>query len=146
MRLTATYQIAAPRDHVFAALIDPDVLQRCIDGCEKMVKTSADSYDAHLKIGVAGLKGNYVGKVQIKEQKPPESFILIIEGKGGPGFIKGTAQIQLAKKGNQTELHCDADAQVGGLIAAIGSRLIEATAKKMMEEFFRKFNEQVQAR
>ncbi|MBI3849151.1 MAG: carbon monoxide dehydrogenase subunit G [Verrucomicrobia bacterium] len=144
MKLTATYQIAASRDKVFSSLIDPDILQRCIDGCEKMVKTSAESYDAHLKIGVAGLKGNYIGKVQLKEQKPPESFTLIIEGKGGPGFVKGTAQIKLAEKGNQTELHCDADAQVGGLIAAIGSRLIEATAKKMMDEFFRKFSEQVQ--
>jgi uncharacterized protein len=145
MKLSATYQIAAPRDKVFAALIDPDVLQRCIDGCEKMVKTSAESYDAHLKIGVAGLKGNYVGKIQLKDQKPPESFTLIIEGKGGPGFVKGTARIQLAEKGQQTELRCDADAQVGGLIAAIGSRLIEATAKKMMDEFFRKFGEQAKA-
>jgi carbon monoxide dehydrogenase subunit G len=145
MKLTATYQIAAPREKVFAALIDPNVLQRCIDGCEIMVKTSAESYDAHLKIGVAGLKSNYVGKVQLREQKPPESFTLIIEGKGGLGFVRGTAQIQLAEKGDQTELRCDADVQVGGLIAAIGSRLIEATAKKMMDEFFRKFGEQIQA-
>ena len=144
MKLTATYQIAAPRDKVFAALIDPVVLQRCIDGCEKMVKTSAETYDAHLKLGLAGLKGNYVGRVQLREQKPPESFTLIIDGKGGPGFVKGTARIQLSEKGDQTQLHCDAEAQVGGLIASIGSRLVEATAKKMMDEFFRKFSEELQ--
>ena len=140
MKLTATYQIAASRDKVFAALINPDVLQRCIDGCEKMVKTSAESYDAHLKLGVAGLKGDYVGRVQLREQKPPESFTLIIDGKGGPGFVKGTARIQLSEKGDQTQLDCGAEAQVGGLIASIGSRLIEATAKKMMDEFFRKLS------
>jgi hypothetical protein len=143
MKLTALYQIAAPRDKVFTALINPDVLQRCIDVCEKMVKTTAESYDAHLKIGVAGFKGNYIGKVQFKEQKPPESLTLIIEVKARPGFVKGTARIQLAEKKEQTELHCDADAQVGGFIAAIGPRLIEAAAKRMMDEFFRKFGELV---
>jgi len=97
-----------------------------------------------LKIGLAGLKGNYVGKVQLKDQKPPESYTLLIEGRGAPGFVKGTARVQLIDQADQTELHCEADAQVGGLIAAIGSRLIEATAKKMMDEFFRKFAEQVQ--
>ena len=110
-----------------------------------MVKTSAESCDAHLKIAVAGFTGNYIGKVQFKEQKPPESLALIFEVKGGPGFVKVTALIQLAEKAGQTELYCDCDAQVGGLIAAIGSRLIEAAAKKNMDEFFRKFGEQAKA-
>ena len=143
MKLTATYQIGAPRDKVFTAITDPAMLERAIDGCEKMVKTGQDTYDAHLKIGLAGLKGNYVGKVQLKDQKPPESYTLLIEGRGAPGFVKGTARVQLTDQAGQTVLHCEADAQVGGLIAAIGSRLIEATAKKMMDEFFRKFDEQV---
>src|SRR5215510_6378319 len=145
MKLSAAYQLAAPREKVFAMITDPAVLQRCIDGCEKMLQTGEDSYDAHLKIGVAGLKGNYVGKVHLKDKKAPESYTLILEGKGGPGFVKGTTLICLAEKDGQTELSCDADAQVGGMIAAIGSRLIEATAKKMMDEFFRKFAEQVRA-
>src|SRR5437762_13940095 len=106
MKLSGTYQLAAPRDKVFAAITDPAVLQRVIDGCEKMVKTGDDSYDAHLKIGVAGLKGNYVGKVQMKDKQPPAAYTLLIEGKGGPGFVKGTAKIQLADKGDQTETHC----------------------------------------
>lgn len=143
MKLTATYQLAAPRDKVYASVTDPAVLQRVIDGCEKMVKTGEDSYDAHLKIGIAGLKGSYIGKIQLKDKKPPESYTLLIEGKGGPGFVKGTANIQLSDKGGQTELRCDADAQVGGMIAAIGSRLVEATAKKMMDDFFRKFGEEL---
>jgi hypothetical protein len=143
VKLAGTYTLAAPRDKVFAAITDPAVLQRCIDGCEKMVRTGTDSYDAHLKIGLAGMKGSYIGKIQIKDLKAPESYTLIIEGKGGPGFVKGTAKVELIDRAGQTELRCEADAQVGGLIAAIGSRLIEAAAKKMMNEFFREFGTQV---
>src|SRR2546427_6400069 len=143
MKFSAIYTIAAPRAQVYARITDPAVLQRCIEGCEKMVKTAEDSYDAHLKIGLAGIKGSYVGKVQLKDAKPPESYTLIMEGKGGAGFVKGTAQMMLAEKGDQTELRCEADAQVGGLIAAIGSRLIEAAAKKMMDGFFQKFQNAV---
>jgi len=141
VKLSATYSIPAPQQRVFEALNDPAILQRVIDGCEKMVKTADNTYDAHLKIGLAGLKGSYVGKVQIKDLVPPESYTLIIEGKGGPGFVKGTARVQLTDQGAATELRCEADAQVGGLIAAVGSRLIEVTARKMMDEFFRKFAE-----
>lgn len=145
MKLSGTYHVAALREKVFSAITDPTVLQRVIDGCEKMVKTGEDSYDAHLKIGVAGLKGNYVGKVQLKDLKAPESYTLIIEGKGGPGFVKGTAKIVLIDKPSETQIQCDADAQVGGMIAALGSRLIEPAARKMMDEFFRKFGEQTKS-
>jgi carbon monoxide dehydrogenase subunit G len=143
MKLSGTYQVSTPRDRVYAAITDPVVLQRVIDGCEKMVQTAEDSYDAHLKIGLAGMKGSYVGKIQMKDRRPPESYTLIIEGRGGPGFVKGTARVQLSEKDGRTEIQCDADAQVGGLIAAVGSRLIEAAARRMMDEFFRKFGEQV---
>ncbi len=143
MRFSSTYTFAAPRDKVFALLTDPAVLQRCIEGCEKMVRTSEDNYDAHLKIGIAGLKGNYVGKVQLKDKQVPESYTLLIEGKGGPGFVKATARLQLQQKGSETELHCDSEAQVGGMIASIGSRLVEAIAKKMMDSFYKKFAEEV---
>jgi carbon monoxide dehydrogenase subunit G len=143
MKLAGTYSFPAPREKVFAALTNPAIIQKCIDGCEKLVETSPDCYDAHLKIGVAGLKGSYIGKVQLKDKRSPESYTLIMDGKGGPGFVNGTAKIILTAKGNETELHCDTDAQVGGLIASVGSRLIEAAAKKMLGEFFRKFAEQV---
>ena len=141
MKLTGTYNLAAPREKVFEAITDPTMLQRAIDGCEQMVRTGEDTYDAHLKIGVAGLKGTYVGKIQLRDRQPPESYTLVIDGKGGPGFVKGTARVQLTDAGGQTELRCEADAQVGGLIASVGSRLIEVTARKMMDEFFRKFSE-----
>ena len=143
MKLSATYTFLAPGEKVFAALVDPPVLQKCIEGCEKMEKTGEDTYDANLKIGVAGIKGRYVGKIRIAEKKPPESFTLQVEGKGSPGWVKGTARIQISPKNDGSELQCESDGQVGGLIAQVGSRLVEAVAKKMQDEFFRKLGQQL---
>ena len=136
MKLAISHTFDATPSHVYAALTDPVVLQRCIDGCERMVKTGEDSYDAQLKIGFAGLKGTYSGQVRITEKQPPESLTLAIEGKGAAGFLRATSRIRLAAKGNQTELSGESDATVGGVIAAVGSRLIDAAAKKMMSDFF----------
>jgi hypothetical protein len=144
MKLTGTHAFAAPPERVFAALTDPAVLQSCIEGCEKMEKTAEGAYDVHLKLGVAGVKGNYLGKVEVRDPKPPESFTLAVEGKGGPGWIKGLAKITLKAADGGTVLTADGDGQVGGLIAAVGSRLIEAVAKKMMAEFFRKLGERIE--
>ena len=143
MKLAATYAFDAPREKVFAALIEPGILQKCIDGCEKMEKTGEDSYDAHLKIGVAGIKGSYVGKIRIDEKTPPEAFTLRVEGKGAPGWLKGTARIQISPKDEGSELRCEAEGHIGGVIAAVGSRLVDAVAKKMLDEFFRKLGEQL---
>jgi len=144
MKIQATHEYKAPPEKVFTALIDPVVLQKCIEGCEQMEKTGEDSYNAKLKIGVAGVKGNYNGKVQILDKKPPESFTLQAEGNGAPGWVKGTAKIKMASKGDGSELQCEADGQVGGLIAAVGSRLVEAAGKKMLQDFLRKIGEQVE--
>src|SRR5580765_5456405 len=143
MKLATIHTIPAPRDKVFSLLTAPAVSQQCVEVCEQMVRTSEDNYDAPLKIGIAALKGKYVGKVQLKDKKVPESYILLIEGKGGPGFVKGTGHIQLSDKGAETELRCDGVSQVGGMIAAIGSRLVEAVGKKMMDGFFKKFAEEL---
>jgi len=136
MKLTIAHTFAASPDRVFAALVDPVVLQRCIDGCEKLVKTGDDAYDVQLKVGAAGLKGSYGGKIQITSKQPPESLTLSMEGKGAGGFVRTTANIRLAPKGTGTDLTGEADATVGGIIAAVGSRLIEVVAKKMMADFY----------
>jgi carbon monoxide dehydrogenase subunit G len=136
MKVPLSHAFAATPAQVFAALTDPVSLQRAIDGCEKMVKTGEDAYEAHLKVGLGTIKGNYLGKIRITAKQPPESLTLAIEGNGAPGFVKATAQIRLAAKGDRTELSGEGDGVVGGLIAAVGSRLIEAAAKKMTTDFF----------
>ncbi len=137
MKISTASSVAAPRESVYSALVNPDVLRRAIPGCESLVPTGPDTYEAQLKIGVAGLKGSYRGSVTLKDQQPPNSFSLSFDGKGAPGFVRGTAAVRLTDDGAGTRLDSDADVQVGGLIAAIGSRLIEAAARKLADDFFR---------
>src|SRR5260370_14653037 len=125
MKLSATYAFKAPGEKVFAALVDPAILQKCIEGCEKMEKTGQDSYHAHLKIGVAGIKGSYVGKVRIEEKKTPESFTLQVEGKGSQGWVKGNAMIQISPKGQGSELKCESEGQAGGLARKVERRRVK---------------------
>ena len=136
MRFPIAHTFRATPAQVFAAITDPAVLQKCIDGCERMEKTGEDAYTIQMKVGVAGMKGSYGGKVQITAKRPPESLTLALEGKGPPGFVHATARMTFTAKGGETELSGEADGTVGGLIAAVGSRLIEAVGKKMMTEFF----------
>jgi carbon monoxide dehydrogenase subunit G len=143
VKITASSVIPADRARVFAALTDPAILQRAIPGCESLTATGPDAYEATLKIGVAGLKGAYKGTAAIRDKKPSESLTLAFEGKGGPGFVRGTAAITLADEGGSTRLDSTADVQVGGLIAAVGSRLIEAASRKLADDFFKQLSEQL---
>jgi hypothetical protein len=138
VKLSVVHTLAAPREKVFAALTDPAVLERCIEGCEELVAAGPDTFTARLRVGVAGFQGTYTGRVEIRERREPESLTLAIEGQGKPGFVRSTASIRLTPKEGGTELAAEGEATVGGLIAAVGSRLVEGVAKKMIGEFFRR--------
>ncbi len=137
MRLSATYRVPAPRERVFEALIDPAILQTCIEGCERLTETAPHTYDAQIRLGVGPLKGRYDGRARLRDLQPHESFLLHVEGKGGPGFVSGEAKMTLTAVDGQTDVACDVLGQVGGVIAAVGSRLIDAVAKQMLDRFFR---------
>jgi uncharacterized protein len=143
VKISASYDVAAPVDRVYAALVDPAVLQRCIPGCESLVAGADDRYHAKIVIGLAGLKGTYTGDAELRDRRPPEGFTLVINGKGAPGFMRASAAVSLAEAGSGTRVTCNADVQVGGPIAAVGSRLIEAAARKQMDEFFAKLRRAV---
>ena len=145
MKLAGTYHLPAPRERVFHALVDPDVLQRCIEGAEQLVRTGDDEYDVHLKLGIAVLKGSYVGKVRLTDKDPPAAFTLHVEGKGTPGWVRGVARIRLDERDASTDATCDAEGQVGGLLAAVGSRLIEPAGRRMMDRFFERVATEVRA-
>jgi len=143
LKLTAQYPMDASPDRVYAALTDPAVLQRCIPGCESFTADGVDRYQATIKIGVAGLKGSYTGRAELRDREPPHRFTLAVDGKGAPGFVRATAAIGLSPVEQRTDVTCEADVQVGGLIAAVGSRLIDAVARQQMDEFFRRLREEV---
>ena len=143
MKVTLAHQLPAERGRVFAALVDPNVLQRCIPGCESLTPNGEDSYVAVLKVGVASVKGTYQGTAAVRDKQPPESLTLVFEGKGAPGFVRGSAAIALTAQGEGTAVECTADVQVGGLIAAVGSRLVEAASKTLANEFFTKLEQEL---
>lgn len=140
MKLTLEAVVAAPRGTVFAALADAALIQRCLAGCEELTLTDPDTFRARLKVGLAAFSGTYTGTASIRDRQPPERLTMAFDGKGAPGFVRGSAAINLAQEGPHTRVHCDADVLVGGVIAAVGSRLVAAAARKMADDFFRQLS------
>ena len=142
--MTGEYKIAAPRSKVWEALNDPETLAKCIPGCQELNKDSDTELSATVKSKVGPVSATFTGKVTISDIDPPNGYRISGEGSGGvAGFAKGGAEVKLADDGDDTVLTYVADAQVGGKLAQIGSRLIDSTAKKMAKEFFGKFAEEV---
>ena len=141
MEITGEYRIPAPRRQVWAALNDPDILRQCIPGCEALERTADETLEATVLAKVGPVKARFKGKVTLSDLKPPESYVISGEGAGGvAGFARGEAKVSLREDGGSTVLTYAADATVGGKLAQIGSRLIDATARKMADEFFDKFS------
>jgi carbon monoxide dehydrogenase subunit G len=107
-------------------------------GCESMNEVAPDEYEANMKVGIASVKGSYKGKVAIKDKRPPSHYVLSGQGSGGPGFMQGEVAIDLEEDGGKTVLKYSTDAQVGGLIASIGQRMLNGVAKMMLDQFFKK--------
>ncbi len=144
MQMSGEYRIEASRDAVWAALNDPEVLKQAIPGCQEIEKVSDTEFAAKVKIKVGPVSAKFNGKVTFTDLDPPNGYTISGEGKGGPaGFAKGGAKVRLEPDGAATVLHYEVNAQVGGKLAQIGSRLIDATAKKLTGDFFAKFAEVV---
>jgi carbon monoxide dehydrogenase subunit G len=145
VKIGGTYTLALPPDRAYSVLQDPAVLARCIPGCEGLDKIGEDEYRMKMKMAMASVSGAFDGKVRIRDQSPPDSFRLEVEGTGKIGFVKGSGLLKLAAQDAGTEVTYDGDVQVGGTIAAIGQRLIDSTAKMMIKRFFDKLAEESQA-
>ncbi|MBA5775838.1 carbon monoxide dehydrogenase subunit G [Stappia sp. F7233] len=142
MDMTGEYRIAAPRQRVWEALNDPQVLKACIPGCETLEKTSDTEMNAEVTAKIGPVKAKFKGEVTLQDIVPPQSYRIVGEGKGGvAGFAKGSADVHLAEDGAETILRYDVKAQVGGKLAQLGSRLIDSTARKMADEFFGNFRD-----
>jgi len=140
MELKGEYRIPAPREQVWAMLNDPAVLKECIPGCESLEGSAAEGFAARVTTKVGPVKATFNGQVTFSNVNPPESYTISGEGKGGvAGFAKGGADVHLAEEPGATILTYTVNAQVGGKLAQLGSRLIDSTAKKLADEFFSSF-------
>ena len=144
MDMTGDRQIPAPRDKVWAALNDPEVLKASIPGCESLEKLADNELRATAAVKIGPIAARFTGKVQLLDLDPPNSYRIAGEGQGGvAGFAKGGAVVHLVEEGAFTLLHYDVKAQVGGKIAQLGARLIDASAKQMADAFFDRFAAEV---
>ena len=145
MDLTGEYRIPAPKEKVWEALNDADVLGASIMGCEKIEKVSDAEFVATVAAKVGPLRAKFDGKVTLSNINPPTSYTLSGEGQGagGIGFAKGSVDISLAEDGNETVLSYAVKATVGGKLAQIGSRLIDSVAQQQAKHFFNRFIEQL---
>ena len=144
MDMTGEYRIPAPRDRVWAALNDPAMLKAALPGCESLEKVSDTEFAAVVIAKVGPVKAKFNGNVALSNLNPPESYTIAGEGKGGAaGFAKGGAEVHLSEQDGATILRYTAKADVGGKLAQLGSRLIDGTAKKLADEFFDNFRQQL---
>ena len=145
MEMSGERQIAAPRETVWQALNDPEVLKACIPGCQEMVR-EGDGFAATVKQKVGPVSATFKGQVELSNVVPGQSYTITGEGKGGAaGFAKGGADVLLADQDGGTLLTYKAEAKVGGKLAQLGGRLIDGFAKKMADQFFDKFQDTVGA-
>src|SRR5579863_1355720 len=140
MDMTGSQRIEAPREKVYAALNDVDVLRQCIPGCDEITKTSDTEMNAKVTLRIGPVKASFTGKVTLSDLDPPNGYTISGEGSGGmAGFAKGGAKVSLVPDGEATILNYVVNADIGGKIAQLGARLIDGTAKKLAGDFFEKF-------
>ena len=146
MEMKGEYRIPAPRQRVWEALNNPEVLKHCIPGCQSLDKLSDTEFNGRVIASVGPVRATFGGKVKLSDLDPPQSYTITGEGSGGvAGFAKGGAKVNLAEEGAETLLTYAAQAQVGGKLAQIGSRLIDGVARKMANDFFGSFATEVAA-
>jgi carbon monoxide dehydrogenase subunit G len=141
MEMSGEQLVPASQQETWKALNDPAVLKQCVPGCESIDPIAENQYQVLMVARVGPVSAKFKGKLTLSDVKPPNSYAIAFEGQGGPaGFAKGGAQVRLKEENHQTRLSYDVKASVGGKLAQIGSRLVDAAAKKVADDFFKNFN------
>ena len=147
MKLQGEYKFDGPRDVVWELVRDPDVLAKALPGTQSLEKVDQNTYEGKMNVRIGPVAGLFSGKLIVSNEVPPESYTLTVEGKGGPGFGKGSGDVQLIDQGDGTTLmKYEGELQVGGTIANVGQRLIETVANSMAKQAFESLNRSLQVR
>ncbi len=138
LKISGNFTIKAPRQRVWEVLNDVESLKSIIPGAQSLTETAPDEYSASMIVGVGPVKGNFQGKVAIKDRDEPRYYRLLVEGKARQGWMKGDGSVELTESTPETtEVDVQGDFQVGGLIARVGQRMLSGVSNQMMQSFFK---------
>lgn len=146
MKVEGSYTFDAPRDDVWTAMLDPDILSNTLPGIQQLDKAGENTYKAAMKIRIGPVQGLYTGTVNLSDLNPSEYLQLHVDGRGAPGFVKGDGELRLESQGDQTVMHYAGDAQVGGRLASVGQRLMESSVQALIGQSLESLNAQIVAR
>jgi carbon monoxide dehydrogenase subunit G len=146
LKITGKSTIDAPRDQVWAALNDMEVLARIVPGCERLEQVGDNEFEGTVKIGIQAIKGTYSGKIRLEDIQPPHHYTLVASGRSASGVVDGAGAVELEEQDGQTILTYSGDAQIGGTLASVGQRLIEGASKQMINQSIKALIEQINQR
>jgi uncharacterized protein len=136
MKIEGSHAIKAPRDLLYQLMIDPEILRRCVPGCQSLEAAGDGYFKMTLKAGVGSIKGVFTGSIKLEEMREPEHYKMIVDAKGPAGFLKGEGLIDLTEQGEETLVNYAGETGVGGTLAVVGQRMVQSTAKMMAGQFF----------
>ena len=145
VKIQGQHTVQAPRDVVWAALVNPEVLARTLPGLEELKETGENRFEGTIQLKVGPVQGQFRGTVTLADLRPPESYHLHLKGEGAPGFVDGQGALRLSADGGATTLHYEIDAQVGGRIAGVGQRLLDSSARVLTRQALEGLDRQVAA-
>jgi carbon monoxide dehydrogenase subunit G len=146
VKITGSYTIDAPQDQVWEALNDIDVLARIVPGCERLEQIGENEYEGIVKIGIQAIKGSYSGRIRLEDIQPPHHYKLVAKGRSANGVVDGAGVVDLTEQDGKTLLTYSGNAQIGGVLASVGQRLIEGASKQMINQSLKALVEQIGAR
>jgi carbon monoxide dehydrogenase subunit G len=146
VKVEGSYTFNAPREAVWDAILDPEVLGRTLPGGQELERVAENQYKAKMKIKVGPVQGVFSGTVNLSDLNPPESYHLDVQGNGAPGFVKGEGSLRLEAHDGSTMMHYEGDAQVGGRLASVGQRLMDTSAQALIRQSLEALEAQIMAR
>jgi uncharacterized protein len=147
MQIEGEHVFNGPRDEVYMMFRDPDVLASAMPGTQALTKIDDQHYEGTMNVRIGMVSGSFSGKLEVADEMPPESCTLIVDGRGAPGFAKGTGKVHFTDQGDGTTLlKYSGEVQIGGTIASVGQRMIDSVSKSMIKTAFDTLDKALEAR